>query len=50
MLYKTLLSITKKESFREIISVLIEAGMVILLLLALLTADSQEINFIYANF
>lgn len=50
MLYKTLLSITKNEIFREIVGVLLEAGMTILLLLALLTADSQEINFIYANF
>lgn len=50
MWYKMLSNITKNEIFKEAMTIISEAAMAILLLLALLSAEIQEINFVYANF
>ncbi len=50
MWYKIFLNITRNEIFKEVMITLSEAAMVIFLLLALLSTDVQEINFVYANF
>ena len=50
MLFKTQLNILKNKKINYVCEVLLTSVMIILIIFAIISAENQEIDFIYANF
>lgn len=50
MLLRTLLNIIQNDVVKDCLSVILNVAMAIIVIMALLMTDAQEIEFIYANF